>query len=782
MLMSIVGGLAGIWLLQCQSGLPAGREMAGLVVAGALAAGLAWRLRRAGRHAGWIWALTAGILLGFSWAAWRADLRLGDALAPDLEGRDLILVGVIADLPQDTERGQRFSWAVDNPPLGVPSRVMIAWYEREEDGAEPSIPLFRAGERWRLRVRLKRPHGVRNPGGFDFEAWLLEGGVRATGYIRPAGVLERLDSFVVTPGTVVARLREVLRARLRRDLADSAYPGIALALTVGEQRAIDSDLWRLFNRTGIQHLMAISGLHVGMVGVLVGGLVGYGWRRVAGLALRCPAQHAAAVAGMAAALAYGALAGMGVPTQRTVLMLAVVSLAIVSGRRASATRMLALALAVVLVADPWAVLAPGFWLSFGAVAILLLAAAGRLVPDGWWRGFWRSQWAVTLGLLPALLALFQQFSLVSPLANAVAIPLVSLVVTPLLLVGMLIPFPPLFALSDQLLIGLVAFLEWLAAWPWAVWQQPEAPGWLVVLALGGVTWGLLPRGLPGRIVGWLALLPLLAWAPPRPPPGAWRMTVLDVGQGLAVHVQTASHDLLYDAGPAWGGEADSGVRVVLPYLRATGVSRLDRMVISHDDVDHSGGAASVAADRSIGSWITSLPAGHPIIGLAGRHESCAAGQRWEWDGVAFEVLHPRGERPSGAGAQDNARSCVLQIASPVGRALLLGDLEAAQEADLVMRLGSGVLASDVVVAPHHGSRSSSSPALVAATAPSEVVYSAGYRNRFHHPHPQVVARWEEAGAQGWRTDRDGAVRIDAGPMGLKVTAFREAERRYWHGR
>ncbi|MBL8437058.1 MAG: DNA internalization-related competence protein ComEC/Rec2 [Zoogloeaceae bacterium] len=780
MLMSILGALVGCWLLQRQAALPNGGALGQLALAGALSAWLAWRCGPSRIGVRWGWAFLAGALLSFAWAGWRADLRLGDALAEELEGQDLVLVGLVSDLPQGTERGQRFVFAVEDPPTGVPHRVLIAWYEGEGDAAGAAEPRVRAGERWRLVVRLKRPHGSLNPGGFDYEAWLLENGMRATGYVRPVGNHERLDAFVATPRTVVARLRENLRARLRDGIATRAYPGIALALTVGDQRAIDADLWRLFNRTGTQHLMAISGLHVGMVAVLVGWLVGAGWRRVPRLALWRPAQKAAAVAGAAAALAYGLVAGMGIPTQRTVLMLGVVALAYVSGRRVAPLRLLGLALTVVLVVDPWAVLAPGFWLSFGAVAALLLAGVGGIAPVGWWAAFWRSQWAVTLGLLPALLALFQQFSLVSPLANAVAIPLVSLVVTPLLLVGMVAPFPPLFGLADLLLTGLVGALAWLADWPWAVWQQAAAPPWLLAVALGGVLWGLLPRGTPGRWLGWLALLPLLTWSPPRPASGAWRMTVLDVGQGLAIHVQTAHHDLLYDAGPAWGGETDSGVRVVLPYLRAVAVDRLDRLVISHDDQDHAGGAASVAAERPVTDWLTSLPVGHVLLSGAESHRPCIAGQQWNWDGVDFEVLHPPPDLP--ASAPDNARSCVLRIAAPVGRALLLGDLEAPQELALVNRIGQAGLASEVVVAPHHGSRSSSSPALIEATAPAEVIYSMGYRNRFRHPHPTVVARWEEAGAQGWRTDRDGAVRVEAGAGGLTVTPLRGAEARYWHGR
>jgi competence protein ComEC len=724
-------------------------------------------------------AVAGAVALGLAWAGLRAEMRLADALPGEWEGRDVAVTGVVAELPQAVEHGVRFAFRVEQAEAPVPARILLAWYDRRgpEAGERPAV---HAGERWHLTVRLKRPHGNANPGGFDYEAWLLERSLRATGYVRASPANRRLAEFVPTPVTVVESLRETLRDRLLAALAEGAYPGVVVALAVGEQGAIDPGLWRVFNRTGVQHLFAISGLHVGMVGLLVGGLAMALWRRVPALALRLPAQKAGALAGWLAALAYGAVAGMGVPTQRTVLMLGVAALAILVGRQAASGRVLGLALLAVLLADPWAVLAAGFWLSFGAVAVLVVGGAGRFARVGAWGDFWRSQGAISLALIPALLALFQQFSLAAPLANGVAIPVVSLVVTPLILIYLVLPFPPLVHLADLLLQVLIAGLAWFAELPWAVWQQAAAPWPLVVGAAVGCAWGLLPPGTPGRWIGWAGLLPLLAWAPSRPGPGQWRLTVLDVGHGLAVHVQTARHDLLYDTGPAWSREGNSGLRVVLPFLRAEGVQALDRLVVSHDDIDHAGGAASVLAELPVTAWSSTLAANHPLRAARPPHHPCAAGQGWTWDGVEFRFLHPGPDLPPGA--SDNARSCVLRIASPRGSALLPADLEAQQEAALVDRAVPGSIASDLLVVPHHGSRSSSSGDLVAAVAPRVVIYPVGYLNRFHHPHPAVWTRWAEAGARAWRTDAGGAIRAEAGSAGLTVSAYRDSRPRYWHGR
>lgn len=791
MRMSIAAFAVGIALLQQQPALPAGPALALLAVAAAGLIFAARQLRAFGPAARG--ALLLGALLaGFAWAAACGHWRLADELPFGSEGRDIRLTGVVAGLPQAFGNGVRFELEVEQADAPVPSRISLAWYrgwERDAepgparepgDAALPALPEVHAGERWRLAVRLKRPHGNLNPQGFDYEAWLFERGVRASGYVRAAAENHRLDAFVPRFGTAVERLRERIRARFLHALPDRDYAGVLAALVMGDQRAIDSGLWQLFARTGISHLMSISGLHVTMVAGLGAWAVSFFWRRRPALMLRLPAQKAAAAAGWATAFAYCLLAGFGVPAQRTLYMLSVVALALWLGRGASGSGVLALALLLVLLADPWAVLSAGFWLSFGALALLFYIVAGRVGPGHWLAEWGRAQWAVTIGMVPALLALFQQFSLVSPLANALAIPLVSFVITPLALVAAVLPFDALLLLAHQLLAGLMAVIEWLAQLPLAVWQQHAPPPWAVLLATLGCAWLLLPRGFPSRWAGALLFLPLVFAPPPRPGPGELRLTVLDVGQGLAVHAQTAGHDLLYDTGPQFSTDANSGNRILLPYLRAIGVRRLDGLIVTHPDGDHAGGAISVLDGIPVDWTASSLPAGHPFRHAPG-HRGCADGQRWTWDGVTFEMLHPRAVDGDSAAAwrSGNDLSCVLKVSAAGKRVLLSADIEAAAEAALLARHGPR-LRADWLLAPHHGSRTSSTPAFVAAVGASTVVFPVGYRNRFRHPNAEVLRRYEARGARLLRTDRDGAVTLHLGADGETLALEREVRRRYWH--
>lgn len=727
-------------------------------------------------------ACLAAALAGFAWAAAMGQWRLADALPAQNEGRDIRVAGVVAGLPQAFENGLRFDFDVEQAEAAVPSRISLAWYaggRPGEDDARHVLPPLHAGERWQLTVRLKRPHGNLNPDGFDYEAWLFERGVRAAGYVREADDNRRLETFVRRPGYAVERLREAVRARFLRALPDRDYAGVLVALAVGDQRAIDSGQWQLFARTGITHLMSISGLHVTLVAALGAWLTSFLWRRRPALMLRLPAQKAAAVAGWASAFAYCLLAGFGVPAQRTLYMLSVVALALLLGRAASGSRVLALALFVVLLLDPWAVLSAGFWLSFGAVALLFYIGAGRLAPGHWLAEWGRAQWAVTLGMIPALLALFQQFSLVSPLANAVAIPVVSFIVTPLALAAAALPFDAPLQLAHLITAWLMIFIEWLASLPLAVWQQHAPPAWAVALAVLGCAWLLLPRGFPARWNGVFLMLPLVLAEPARPAPGEVRLTVLDVGQGLAAHVQTAGHDLIYDTGPQFSPDANSGNRILLPYLRAAGVRRLDGLVLTHEDSDHSGGALSLIDGLPVAWTASSMPEGHPFREAPG-HRPCTDGQAWAWDGVRFEMLHPEAAGYATAKRKSNDMSCVLKLTSAHGSALLTGDIETATERALEKRHGER-LRADVLLAPHHGSRTSSSAEFLAAVGARTVIFPVGYRNRFRHPNEAVWRRHEETGAQLLRTDRDGAVTVEfAAPQ--RLTLEREARRRYWHGR
>jgi competence protein ComEC len=745
---------AGVLLLQQQAALP---QSWWLVLAPALIA-LAWWRRAL--------VVPAALACGFLWAAGQAQLRMSDRLAAELEGADLEVAGVVASLPAPTERGLRFVFEPEAAPARLPRRILLAWYG---EGVE-----VHPGERWLLTVRLRRPHGPLNPHGFDYEAWLTERGIGATGYVRTSADARRAgsrDSFFDR----IERAREAVRDRFADVLGATPAGGILAALAVGDQRAISNEEWRLFSRTGVTHLMSISGLHVTLVSGLCAWLAATLWRRSPRLALAAPARKAGALAAIGAALGYTLLAGFAVPAQRTFYMVSVVALALWSGRIASPARTLALALAAVTVLDPWAVLQAGFWLSFGAVALIFLVSAGWSEAEPRVLQWLRVQWAITLGLAPAALFLFGQVSVAGPLANALAIPLVSAVITPLALAAALLPVDALLHAAQWLVQWLLMYLEWCARLPGAFWQQHAPPLWATLLALAGVAWLLLPRGFPWRASGLALMLPAVALPPPAPAPGEAWVTVLDVGQGLAVLVRTHGRALLYDAGPAFGQAADSGERIVEPALRAFGVPRLDVVVLTHNDTDHVGGARSVMESIEAHAVLHSLPADHPLLALATEPRRCARGDAWTWDGVRFEFLHPVAGRPN---RRRNDESCVLRVTAASGASVMLtGDIERGAEAELV-RAGLAPVAAMLV--PHHGSRSSSGGELLAAARPRLALASTGYRNRFGHPSQEVVQRYRDAGAELWRTDRDGALTLVLGAQELHLQAERARRARYWH--
>ncbi len=773
---------AGAWWLQQQAVLPDAVWAWALGAVG-LAATAARPEREALRLLRGLLVKSACFALGFSWAAWCAQQRLADALPAAWEGRDIAVVGVVAGLPQAYDRSVRFEFDIERvltPDARVPRRIVLSWWgSPAREGRPATFPSLEPGERWQLTVRLKRPRGTANPHGFDYEAWLFERGIRATGYVRPRAARDRLAALVHAPGYWVERARSRVRARILSALLDAPYAGIIVALAIGDQRAIPPEQWQTFTRTGVNHLMSISGLHVTMVSGLVFALV-YGlWRRVPRLTLALPALKAAAAGALAAALLYALLAGYAVPAQRTVYMLAVVAVALWLGVIESASVVLCAALLAVVLVDPWSVLAPGFWLSFGAVAVILYVTVGRIGREHWLASWIRVQIAVTLALIPPLLAMFQQVSIVSPLANAVAIPVVSLIVAPLALIGVAMPFDLVLQCAHLVMSGCMALLEWLSALPDTVWQQHAPPAWAVIVAVAALAWLLAPRGLPARWLGVIGLLPLFAVAPGALKAGDVEVVVLDVGQGLSAVVRTAKHALLYDAGPAFGPGADSGSRIIVPYLRSVGVRRLDGMIVTHDDNDHWGGAASVLQALPVAWLLTSLPDLDPLVVQDYPALRCEAGQQWEWDGVRFEVLHPARASYGNAAVKDNDRSCVLMVEAPGGRVLLPADIERRAEEDLLLR-APGRLQADVLLAPHHGSRTSSIPAFVQAVGARLVVFPAGYRNRQGHPHREVVERYRDAGARIYRSDRDGAVRIAISAAGaISVTPYRAIYRRYW---
>ncbi|MES2408579.1 MAG: DNA internalization-related competence protein ComEC/Rec2 [Pseudomonadota bacterium] len=777
---SILAFIAGVWLLQQQPVLPDLAWMWGLP----LLASTYWLPRR-----GWLSALRHGLLLGtlfgagFLFAAAVAEHRMQDALPQAWEGMNVALIGVVASLPVKTEHGQRFEFDVEHvntPGAHIPRHIQLNTYTTTFNGKPlPDAPRVHAGERWSFTVRLRRPHANANPHVFDMEAWFLERNLRALGHVRDNPDNRRLSDFVWRPDYVVEAMRETIALRIDRVLAGEPYAGVLKALVIGDQSAIPPAQWVLYQRTGITHLVSISGLHVTMLSGLAFALMYWLWRRSVRLTSWLPARRAAVLAGALVAFLYVLLAGFAVPAQRTFYMLLVVALALWSGRVIAPTRVLSWALLTVVLLDPWAVLSAGFWLSFGAVAAMLFATTARVGKPHWLRAWLTTQWAVTLALAPVLLLLFGQLSLVSPLANAFAIPLVSFGVTPLALAGSIPGMDWLLYAAHWLMAAGVWALNWLAHLPLALWQQPEPSTLAVLLALLGALWLLLPRGFPARWLGAVLILPALLTPSPRPAPGALWVSVLDVGQGLAVLVRTAHHAVLFDTGPRYTAESDSGSRIIVPYLRGEGVARLDGLIVSHDDNDHSGGAVSVLHEVPVDWFASSLPASHPAQAAGVRSLRCVAGQHWQWDGVRFAMLYPTAASYDIPRLKDNNRSCVLKIDSAGGSALLSADIEARDEAWLLNK-DPDQLAATLLVAPHHGSRTSSTPDFIAAVHPAITVFTVGYRNRYGHPRGDVVARYARQGGQLMRSDYNGAVEMrfaaDHSPV---LIGWRQTRMRYW---
>lgn len=764
------------------------------LLAGALAAVCCW-LGTAVRVPRWRGplCLLAATLLSWSVTDWRAQQRLADRLDPALEMQPVRVTGVVAGLPVWRTEGVRFELRVERtePPSlpGVPARLSLSWHPSGDGPGFTAATMPRAGQRWSLPVRLRLPDGPVNPHGFDVALGWFERGIGAVGMVQGrSGVGPAM--LGETGGETVDRWRQDLRDRLRGRQGDTPAAGVLAALAVGDQAAIERGDWAVFRTTGIAHLVSISGLHVTLLGWLGGVSLGRLWRLRGAWLLVLPAPVVARWGGLAVAVAYALLAGWGVPAQRTVLMLAIVVLLRSGARRWSGGRVLLAAAVGVVVWDPWAVLQAGFWLSFVAVGLLMLGGASsavEVVKD--WRGrareelrsLWRTQWIVTLGLAPWTLLFFQQISLVSLLANAVAIPLVTLVITPLALLGLLVP--PLWTWALPVVEGLMHLLQTLAAWPWASVYLPAAPAWAQALGIAAAALLVAPLPVVVRLAGLPLLLPMLWPALQLPPEGEFELLAADIGQGNAVLVRTARHSLLYDTGPAYGrhGEAgNAGERVLVPLLQALGVRVLDQLVITHRDTDHSGGASAVLQALPVGLVQSSLEPGHPLRDRA-PHQRCTAGTRWEWDGVRFEVLHPEAadhDRPGIAMLRPNAVSCVLRVASSGGRAALLtGDIGIDQELRLVIRQPDR-LRAEVLLVPHHGSGTSSTLYFLKSVQPTWAIVQAGQHNRYGHPAHSVVERYAAQDISVIRTTQCGAWHWQSADRAHWCA--RNLRVRYWH--
>lgn len=714
-------------------------------------------------------------LLGLAWCALRADLALEARLPRELEGRDFAVVGTIEDLPRRQADATRFLLRVeraelDGREIALHGDLRLAWYDEV-----PSE--LAACSRWQLRLRLKRPRGLVNRGGFDSERHALEHGIAAVGYVRESGSNRRLGER----GGCVDRLRERLARDIDERVADAHDAALVKAFAIGDTRALDPGDWEVARATGVPHLIAISGFHVGIAAGFGALLVSLLWRLWPRLALRVAVPMAQAPAALAMAVAYGALAGNSLPTLRTLMMIAIVALAHCARRGSGGAHALALALLAILVLDPLATLSAGFWLSFVGVAFLLAC----LTRGRGWRGRLRElgagQLLMSVSLLPLTVWFFGEASAVGVLANLVAVPLVSVVIVPLCLLGLLaLLVAPALAATALVPAGALAHAQWwllqrMATWPGAHAYVPEVAPWALALAMLGAAWMFLPRGMPARALGALLFLPLLMPDRPPPPEGAFVATVIDVGQGLSVLVRTHRHALLYDAGARYRSGFDLGEAAVLPTLHALGVDALDVLVVSHGDNDHAGGAPAIVRAYPQARRYAGEPARLPMLAA-----QCRSGQSWHWDGVSVRMLGPR---PEALGAEqgiaDNDRSCVLLVETASGRLLLTGDASRRVEPAIADAVGAG--APLVLLVPHHGSRTSSGEGFLAALAPRLAVVSAGWRNRFGHPHPLVVQRYAAAGIALHDTAASGALEIEFARGGAPrlVTRERVRQSRYW---
>jgi len=730
------------------------------------------------------WLAAAG--LGLSLATWVAGNVLAATLPPEYEQQSLTVEGTISGMVKPAANGSRFDMEVGavssgNQQLSGPRRVRLNIYSRE---ISP-----RSGERWRFTVRLKRPHGLQNPGaGLNYETWLFHQRIGATGYVVNGQwwQLAQRSSVSLDLLRSVNSLRQRFSSYLAEELGQSINSGLLAALTVGVRSTLQDHVWRVLQDTGTIHLVAISGLHIGLVAWLAGSLGAWGWRRSATLCQIYPAMVAGAISGFLAGLIYALLAGFTLPTRRALVMLLVLVLAILLRRHTRPLTLLSLVLAAVLMIDPLAPLSSSLWLSFGAVAILVLVATGdhagrsqrptllfRLTSViGKW---WRVQLWLLIGMLPVLLIAFQKISLIAPVANLVAVPIIGLVVVPMALAALLLwslGFSTLAGYSVQLCNGLLEivwqYLSFLGSISWASWTQAAPQFWVSSLAVTGLMLLILGRALPARWVGALWVLPMFMPAAIAPRPGEFKYTMLDVGQGLASVIQTANHVLIYDTGASFPGGFNLARVALIPYLRQIGVQKIDLMVISHGDNDHIGGATVLGQGMQINAVISSVK--DRLVGAT----TCEAGQHWRWDKVEFEVLWPDRNNYN----RGNNSSCVIKVSSDNGSVLLTGDIERDAEEALV-DASRNQLNSDVLQVPHHGSKTSSSALLLNAVSPQLAVVSAGYLNRFHHPHKGVVDSYRRRDIALLNTAKEGAVEIGFGHDGLTVLTQRTRSTRFW---
>ncbi len=713
-------------------------------------------------------------VLGLSWAAGHGYMRALERLPPEHEGQEVILTGVVASIPSRNPHRSRFLFNVEGLELeGLhypgPGKVRLSWYKK-------TIQLA-PGQQWTLVTKLRRPRGTFNPGTFNYEAWLYQQGINASGYVIRSDRNRKVDERFI--GYLFQRLRFYLFSELTQYIEDERALGLVLALIIGKRSGIDDTDWETFRATGTNHLFAISGLHIGIVAGLFFLLGKALWRLSPGGCLWLPAPKFAACLALVTAFLYAGLAGFAIPTQRALIMLAVILGSNYFDRNSSPLMGLCWALLAVVLYDPLAPLSFGFWLSFAAVLSILMAlqwqSTGQYSP---YRAAARLQWAVFFGLAPLLLMMGLGVSFLAPFINLLVVPIFSLLLVPWLFAALLLmfPLPPLgqwlLELASEALLLQVDVLAKIASFDAInLYHAPLTPVVLIVLGIAFLLC-LLPRGAPGRSLYGLFFLPILAVSPSRPNQGDFWVTQLDVGQGLSLVITTQNHLLLYDTGPRFPGGFDAGESVVVPYLKQAGYSTIDRIILSNGDMDHRGGYQSVLNHFNV----LESYSGEPERIKHGSVGPCYAGQKWQWDGVRFEVLHPS----QGATWKGNNASCVVKISNSSGQFLITGDIERAAERSL-LKQDQAVLQAAVTTVPHHGSKSSSSEAFTHAVGANIALVSAGYGNRYGFPRQQVVSRWQATGSTIYNAFDTGAIAIQfSQASGIsKPQLYRQVKRRYW---
>jgi competence protein ComEC len=751
MVVRILFFLAGILLVQQPSALP---ELVWLVVGVAIVGVLAWLRYWRGVF----------FLSGVLWAVIFASVRLADQLPESLAGQDIQIKGYIADLPEQESNHVRFNLKVVKTAHNVPNNLRLTWYYPDQT--------IKAGQHWSFTVRLKRPHGNLNPGGFDYERWLFVEGIGATGYIRTKPQPKLLDSGSTQTSLLV--WRQHIADLLEQMLANSSSLPLIKALTIGDGNSLSANQWDIFRKTGTTHLMVISGSHIGLVAGLVYLLVIRLWAWT-GILAWSP-QKVAAIVALVTAIFYAGLTGFSVPAQRSALMIAIAMVAVIQQRNTRPYNILAVALFAVLLVDPLVVLSAGFWLSFIAVSLIIYTIAARLDKPSLFRGSIKINWVTSVGLAPLLLYFFQQVSLTAPLANLIAVPIISLIIVPLALLATLVMLVvPIVAVKiflgvDFTLQGLWWILVKLADLPLSTIIHPQPSWWALGFAVPGILLLFAPKGIPSRWLGLMMLLPLIFTQSDKIASGVIKMTLLDVGQGLSAVVQTTNHVLVYDTGAKFSATNDMGQSVVVPFLRNQGTDKVDTLIVSHGDNDHIGGAASLMTSIRTEKLLTSVPQ------LLGNYSptQCKAGQSWSWDKVTFSIISPQ----IGTNSSENDNSCVLQIHTQQGTALLTGDIEATAESWLVENY-KDALKADVLIAPHHGSQTSSTAAFLKVVKPSVILIPAGYRNQFGHPHEEVIARYRDLHIKWFNSADEGAILLNFNKA-ISIESWRVTEGKYWN--